>query len=90
MLRKTVKIVTTEAQKRVIPEWRRAWRWFSIQAMVVSAAVQLGWSSLPDDLKSKLPEKLCRNISVVALLLGIGGRVIQQEFKEQPKKEEEE
>ena len=90
MVKKMVETVSAQAQKRVIPEWRRAWKWFSVQAMVVSAAIQLGWASLPDDMKSKLPEKLCNKISIVTLFLGIGGRVLQQELEPKPKEDKEE
>ncbi len=63
----------------LIEEWRGAWRWFSLQAMALTAALQAGWAALPDDLKSHVPERLVTAISIGLLLLGIAGRLVKQE-----------
>jgi hypothetical protein len=62
----------------VIEEWKHAWRWFSVQAMAASAAVQAVWVTLPGDLKQHLPEWLVTALSLVLLLAGIGGRLLRQ------------
>jgi hypothetical protein len=53
-------------------------RWFSLQAMVLVAAIQGGWAAIPDDLKQHFPEKLVAATSVALLVLGIGGRLVRQ------------
>jgi hypothetical protein len=63
---------------RLVADWRSAWRWFSLQAMVLSGAVQGAWESLPADLKQYLPPWLGLVMSLAFLLLGIGGRLIRQ------------
>lgn len=62
----------------LVAEWRGAWRWFSMQAMVLVAAIQGGWAALPDDLKQHFPEKFVAAVSVALLLLGVGGRLVKQ------------
>jgi hypothetical protein len=62
----------------LIKEWKRAWRWFSVQAMVLSLALQGAWAALPDDLKSRIPAWLVAAVSVALLLLGIAGRLVRQ------------
>jgi hypothetical protein len=62
----------------VIEEWRQAWRWFSLQAMVLVAAIQGGWAALPDDLKQHFPSKIVAGVSVALLVLGVGGRLVKQ------------
>ena len=62
-----------------VREWKQAWRWFSVQAMAASAAIQAVWVTLPDDLKQHLPEWLVTALSLGLLLVGIGGRLIRQE-----------
>ena len=64
---------------KLIDEWRHAWRWFSMQAMVMVAALQGGWAALPDDLKQHFPARLVTALSVGLLLLGIGGRLVRQD-----------
>jgi hypothetical protein len=66
---------------KLIEEWRLAWRWFSMQAMVAVAALQGGWAAVPDDLKQHFPARLVTSLSVGLLLLGIGGRLVRQPRK---------
>lgn len=61
-----------------VPDWHRAWRWFSLQAMVLSGVVQAAWEALPADLKQYLPHWLGLALSLAFLVLGVGGRLIQQ------------
>jgi hypothetical protein len=63
---------------RLVDEWRGAWRWFSLQAMVLSGVVQAAWDALPADLKQYLPRGLGLALSLGFLLLGIGGRLVKQ------------
>jgi hypothetical protein len=62
----------------LVENWRGAWRWFSVQAMVLVAAIQGGWAALPEDLKAHFPTRAVTAISVALLLLGIGGRLVRQ------------
>lgn len=63
---------------KLVEEWRGAWRWFSLQAMVLSGVVQAAWDALPVDLKQYLPHWLGLVLSLSLLLLGIGGRLVKQ------------
>jgi len=63
---------------RLVEDWGRAWRWFSVQAMVLSGVVQAAWDALPADLKQYLPHGLGLALSLGFLLLGIGGRLVRQ------------
>ena len=62
----------------IVAEWRQAWRWFSLQAMLLSGVVQGVWETLPADLKQYLPHWLGLALSLVILLLGICGRLVKQ------------
>ena len=63
---------------KLIDEWRQAWRWFSMQAMVLVAAIQAGWAAIPDDLKAHFPPRLITILSIGLLFFGIGGRLVSQ------------
>ncbi len=63
----------------LVDEWRGAWRWFSLQAMALTAAIQAAWAAIPDDLKQHFPARLVTAVSIGLLLLGIGGRLVRQE-----------
>ena len=62
----------------LVPNWKRAWRWFSVQAMVLSTALLSTWALLPADLKAKLPEDVGLYAAIATLVLGVAGRLVDQ------------
>ena len=63
---------------KLVPNARRAWKWFSVQAMVASAAIQGSWLALPADLKAVVPEGGVMAAAVGVLILGVIGRLVDQ------------
>ena len=56
----------------------KAWRWFSVQAMALAAAMQIGWANLAPDLKASIPAAYVTYGTIALLILGIIGRVVAQ------------
>ena len=65
-------------KQHLVPNWQKAWKWLSVQAMVISAAFQLTWGSFPEDLKQHIDAKTAKTISVSILILGVVGRLVKQ------------
>jgi|JI6StandDraft_1071083.scaffolds.fasta_scaffold50933_2 hypothetical protein len=63
---------------KLIPNWRQAWRMFSVQAQASSVAILGAWQALPDDLRAKVPESVVLGIVGALLVFGIVGRLIDQ------------
>lgn len=63
---------------KLIPEARRAWRMFSVQAQAIALAVLGAWQAMPQDLKDPLPPSLVYWVAMGLMVLGIAGRLIQQ------------
>lgn len=63
---------------KLVPDWRKAWRWFSMQAMAVSTAILATWALLPADLKARLPDDVGLVAAIVALVAGMVGRLVDQ------------
>jgi ABC-type uncharacterized transport system permease subunit len=63
---------------RLVPDWRAAWRWFSVQALVVLAALPLVWSTLPADLRAYLPDGWEPYVLLLVAVGGLAGRLIDQ------------
>lgn len=63
---------------KLIPNWRRAWRMFSVQAMTAATAILGAWQAFPPDLKDALPEAWVHGSAMALLVLGIVGRLIAQ------------
>lgn len=63
---------------KLIPQWRRAWRMFSVQAMAAAGVLQIAWETHPEAIKAVVPASWVPWITVGTLLFGIAGRVVQQ------------
>ena len=66
---------------KLVHDWKRAWRWFSVQAMIASTAILSTWAVLPADMKAKLPDELGLYAAIATLVLGVAGRLVDQEAK---------
>lgn len=64
---------------KLIDNWRKAWRMASVQCMTAAAAVQGAWTSIPDDMRTAVPAGLVHWLTLALLVLGIAGRLIQQD-----------
>ena len=63
---------------KLIDNWRQAWRWFSVQSMLIAGAIQTTWLTLPADLKDTIPVGWVLGVAVAVLVLGVIGRLIDQ------------
>ena len=66
---------------RLVPDWRDAWRWFSVQCLANLAVLPMVWMNLPQDLKSYIPREWGFAIFILVAVGGIGGRLIDQKPK---------
>lgn len=58
-----------------------AWKWFSMQAYALAAAIQGIWLALPQDLKESVPAQWVTYATLVVIVAGAIGRLIQQPGK---------
>lgn len=63
---------------KLIPNWRRAWRMFSVQAQGAALALLGTWQVMPEDLKATLSPTLVGWVAMGLLVFGIAGRLIEQ------------
>jgi hypothetical protein len=63
---------------KLIKDARRAWRFFSVQAMALAGALQGAWLAMPPDLQSRVPGDIVDGLTVAILALGIVGRLVDQ------------
>lgn len=74
---------------KLVPNWSRMHRTFSVQAMALAAAIQGVWPTIPDDLKAVLPHDIVHWVSIALLAAGIFGRLVDQGSITEPKPPEE-
>lgn len=66
---------------RFVPDWRRAWRWFSVQCLAVLALLPIVWTSLPAEAHEWVPVGWRPWIVVGLAVAGIIGRLVDQNPK---------
>jgi hypothetical protein len=60
------------------PGWRRAWRWYSVQAMAALAGLPIAYMALPADWQAAIPDSWKMGAVFVVLVAGIVGRIVKQ------------
>lgn len=62
-----------------VEDWRKSWKWFSVQSMTLAAAIQGAWMTMPEDMKSSVPQSLVSYVTIALMVLGVIGRLVQQD-----------
>lgn len=63
---------------RLVKNAKKAWKWWSVQALAISGALPVVWVTLPPDLKAGVPDGVIPYIAAGVALAGIFGRVVDQ------------
>lgn len=64
---------------KLVPDAHKAWRWFSMQAMVLATAVQGAWLFIPDDLRDRVGDDAAMWVTGTILIAGSIGRMVDQD-----------
>lgn len=64
---------------KLIPEWRKAWRMFSVQAQAIGVALCATYVQMYDQLKETFPPAWMAGLTAAIFAVGILGRVIKQD-----------
>lgn len=63
----------------LVPNWRRAWRWLSMNIPATNFAFLGTWATLPPKFQDALPIEWVLGIAAALILMGMFGRLIEQE-----------
>jgi len=63
---------------KMVPDAKRAWRFFSVQAMTLQGAAAAAWLAVPDDMRAAVPSEWLAIGALVLTGLGIIGRLVDQ------------
>lgn len=64
---------------KLVKNAKQAWKWFSVQSLVLCTALQGAWVFVPADLKVALPDWAFNTLCAAILILGVIGRLVDQE-----------
>ena len=62
----------------LVDDWKRSWRWFSVNCMTLAASIQGAYMALPYTMQQTIPLSLVSSITISLLVLGIVGRLVKQ------------
>ncbi|HBX6085249.1 hypothetical protein SS21_23545 [Enterobacter roggenkampii] len=63
---------------KLVDDWKSAWRWFSMHALVLAGIIPTVWAELPPDLKTAIPPGSMGAITAVIAACGVVGRLVNQ------------
>lgn len=63
---------------RLIADARKAWRYYSTQALVLLAALPAAWVAMPQDVQDILPPEWRPWVLAVIAIGGLAGRFVDQ------------
>ena len=63
---------------KLVPDWRRVWRYYSTQALIAIAAAPMIWAELPQDVRDLLPPEWRPWLLSAMAVSGVVGRLIAQ------------
>lgn len=63
---------------RLVANWRKAWRWASLQFMALAAAAQVAWETLPPEALAVIPIDYQGYITLGLVIAAMIGRLIDQ------------
>ncbi|HCQ8124604.1 TPA: hypothetical protein OL914_000041 [Klebsiella quasipneumoniae subsp. similipneumoniae] len=63
---------------KLVDDWKNAWRWFSMHALVLAGVIPTVWAELPPDLKTAIPPGAMGAITAVIAACGVVGRLVNQ------------
>lgn len=63
---------------KLVDDWKSAWRWFSMHALVLAGVIPTVWVELPPGLKTAIPPGAMGAITAVIAACGVVGRLVNQ------------
>lgn len=63
---------------QLVDDAKKAWKWLSVQMMLLAGAVQGTWAVFSDDLKQNVPHWVITTLTLGLLAAGVGGRMVKQ------------
>ena len=62
----------------LVDDWRRSWRWLSVQVPAVNTAFLATWALLPEKFQDALPLPVVLGIAIALIVIGVAGRLVDQ------------
>lgn len=66
---------------RLVEDWRKAYKWFSVHVMAWGAVVTAAYLEAPAEFKAAIPQEWVSRISIAMLVLGVVVRLLKQDTK---------
>ena len=64
---------------KLVKNAHRAYRWFSMQALLLAGGIQMTWMNLPPEMQASIPPGWVTKATLAVLVFGAIGRLVQQD-----------
>ncbi|QMV32619.1 hypothetical protein 2B_00046 [Ralstonia phage Bakoly] len=62
----------------LVDDWHKAYRWLSVQIMVLAGAINAAWAYIPAEFKAAVPPERLSQMTYALLGLAVVARLIRQ------------
>lgn len=69
---------------KLVDDWHKAWKYFSVQCLTLAGAISFAWATYGDVIKQYVPEAYMHWVIGVVAVAGIVGRVVAQPSQDKP------
>lgn len=63
---------------KLVDDWKKAWKWLSVQLPALNLAFLGTWALLPEKFQEALPMPWVIGIAVALIVCGMVGRLVKQ------------
>ena len=63
---------------KLVKNWRKSWRWLSVQMQGLSAALTATWLALPPDMQATIRADYALAVALTLAVAGLLGRLVDQ------------
>lgn len=63
---------------RLVQNWRRFMKWYSMHSMLLTIALLGAWAALPAKMQDAFSPMEIKLMAIALLVLGVGGRLVDQ------------
>lgn len=63
---------------KIVKNWQNAWRWFSVQCLTLSLAINGAWAAIPTEWRETVSADYLTYGTIALMVLGTIGRLVDQ------------
>lgn len=63
---------------KLVPNWKKAWRWYSVNCPLLAVALLGAWAALPEKMQDSFTPAELKAMAIALIVFGVLGRLVDQ------------